>query len=114
MPRGAGFRGARAALVAALALTLAVAGCGYAGLGQPYEPEPVACAVPSLADLRAEHPDSLSEHEWQRIQTLEGECTGARAASSRDTHRARRDHHAWWMGSGIIMTVMMIGMWGSH
>ncbi len=70
------------------------------------------CVEPSLVALRAEHPDSLSEREWQRLQTLERDCDLARTEVYRDGwHHAGGVHHGWWVGSGVVMALMMITMW---
>ncbi len=111
MNGGSGFRARRATLVVTAALALAVAGCVSTAPVDPSTPEPVVCTDPSLVELRAQHPDSLSEREWQRYQVLEHDCSVARAEVSRETRHGPRDNHRWWMWSGLAMTVMMIAMW---
>ena len=111
MKRHPGFRARRALTVAAVALSLAVAGCASATPRQSIEPEPVSCTSSSLMELRAEHPDSLSERGWQQLQALERECRLARTAAAREDGSWTTDHHTLWMGSGLAMALMMLVMW---
>lgn len=109
MKRQLGPRARRASTVAALALSLA--GCASATPRQSIEPEPITCASSSLSELRAEHPDSLSERRWQQLQALERECSLARAAAARESGSRTADHHMVWIGSGLAMALMMLVMW---
>lgn len=112
MRRASGSRAGRVAILVTVALALTLAGCASTAPRQSYEPEPAACAEPSLAALRAEQPDSLSEREWQRLQALERDCDLARTEVQRDGwHYADGAHHGWWAGSGVVMALMMIAMW---
>jgi hypothetical protein len=111
MKRDPRFRTRRALTFAAMALSLGVAGCASAAPRQTVEPEPVACTDASLMELRAEHPDSLSDRGWQQLQAFERECSLARAAAARETWGRPGDHHLWWMGSGLAMMLMMLAMW---
>lgn len=113
MNSGPGLRGRRASILATVALSLAAAGCAAAAPRQSIEPEPVVCTDASLVELRAAHPDSLSERGWQQLQTLERECSAARAAAARETRGRTGDHPMWWMASGLAMAVMMVAMWSS-
>lgn len=114
MNRGHESQVRRATVRAAGVLVLAfLAGCASSGTRGRYAPEPAVCADSVYVQLRAQHPDSLSEREWQRFQGLERECTAARAEASptvdgrAGVHRDR----AWWMASGLVMVVMMVAMW---
>ena len=113
MKRGLGFRARRATILASVALSVAAAGCASATPRQTAEPEPVSCTDPSLVELRAEPPDSLSEREWQRLQSLERNCGLARAEGAGGTRDRTGDHHGWWMGSGLAMALMVVAMWSS-
>lgn len=75
-----------------------------------------ACTDSSYARLQSLHPDSLSERQWQRLQTLDRQCTGARVQARHDSHGATDPWHGGhMMGAGIIgsviMLAMMIAMW---
>ena len=111
MKSGPGFRARRAAILAAVALSLTAAACASATPRQSVEPEPASCTYPSVVELRAELSDSLSERESQRIQSLERNCALARAGAARETGGRTRDHHGWWIGSGLAMALMMFAMW---
>jgi hypothetical protein len=112
MKRGSGYRAGRVTILAAIALALTLAGCASTAPRQPVEPEPAVCVEPSLAALRAEHPDSLSEREWRRLQTLERYCDLARTEVRRDNwNHTGVTHPGWWVGSGVVMALMMITMW---
>lgn len=114
MKRGPGSRARRATILAAVALSLVAAACASATPRQTVEPEPGSCADPSLVELRAEPADSLSEREWQRLQSLERNCGLARAEAARETRGRTGDHHGWWIGSGLAMALMMVAMWTSR
>lgn len=107
-----GSRARRTLVVAAAALSLTATGCASAPLPRTAEPEPVACTDPSLVELRAVSPGSLSASGWQQLRTLERECSLARAAAARETRHRTGDHHMWWMGSGLAMALMMVAMGG--
>lgn len=111
MKRHSGLGVGRATVVALAALTLTAMGCATYPSRDPAPPEPVVCADPVLVELRAEHPDSLSEREWQRYQVLERRCDVARAETAQEPRYWTHDHHVWWMGSGLVMTAMMLAMW---
>lgn len=114
MKRGWRSTARRRAAFATVALSLALAGCASTARPQRFEPAPVACADSSLVKLRAVHPDSLSEREWQRLQVLERNCSLARAQTARETPGRTHDHAMWWMGSGLAMALMMVAMWSSR
>lgn len=105
----------RTATLRAVALSLALlAGCASSGARRTYAAQPVVCADSVYVQLRAQHPDSLSAREWQRFQTLDRQCTAARAEASRTVDARPGTHHqgAWWMASGLVMVAMMVAMWG--
>jgi hypothetical protein len=68
---------------------------------------PTPCGDSSYIRLRQQNPDSLSERAWQRLQTLDRECTAARTLVS--AHTSRPDGHHM-MGAGIVATVIMVAM----
>lgn len=75
---------------------------------------PAPCADPSYVELRQQHVDSLSQREWERLQTLDRQCVAARAQAP---HNANGMSHGagHMMGAGIVasvvMVAMMISMW---
>lgn len=108
------FRRGRARAIGAAVLSLALlTSCAPATTRSASVPEPAPCMDSAYLQLQAEPPDSLSEREWQRLQTLDRDCRVARTEASRHSG-AWMDgdhHHAWWTGAGLVMALMMIGMW---
>jgi hypothetical protein len=99
---------------AALALIL-LAGCMTPAHQVRYA-APNPCTDSVHVGLKQQHPDSLSEREWQRLQDLERECASVRVSES----NGEPTTHAGWMGihrtagAGImtaVMLAMMITMW---
>ncbi len=103
-------------LLAAVAI-VTVAGCSVPEGGREPEPRPAVCADSVYLELAREHPDSLSDRAWERLQQLEAACDRRRAGSVDGAGAAvRADHHGndWvWMpammGFGLIMWLMMGG-----
>lgn len=98
------------AIIAVLAVA-AVSACVTPG-AQWRATTPAPCADSTYLELKTQHPDSLSEREWQRFQNLDNACAEARV-------RARDDsagHADGWMGmnrGGMalgVMTALMIVM----
>lgn len=77
-------------------------------------PEPTACTNSSYAELAAAHPDSLSMHERQRLQTVEYECEAAHDGDHSSGHHGSAwtdgNHGMLWMGAGLLMVLMMAAM----
>lgn len=69
------------------------------------------CTDSSYSRLQSYHPDSLSERQWQRLQTLDRECAAARVTARHDSHRTSGlSHGGHMMGAGIIGSVIMLAM----
>jgi hypothetical protein len=100
----------------ALPLVLVLGACASAPAPRRATPEPEACREPIYLELKAEHPDSLSERSWERLQQLEAEC---RAELRQEPDRANLvggDHHrgAWlWMPAMMLFGGMMWLMMGA-
>lgn len=105
----------RPVLVAVLLGTLLVAaGCTAPQPERRPEPRPTACSDSVYLKLTGEHPDSLSDRAWERLQQLEAAC-------ERDRSRVdvtRDDHHreSWiWMPTMMVLgTLMWLVMGGGH
>lgn len=99
--------------IAVLAVTLLVACVPPAA--QPHTVAASPCADPSYVQLRQQHPDSLSAREWQRLQTLDGQCAvRADQGPPRNDSRSQRHGAGHLMGAGIatvMMVAMMVSMW---
>lgn len=67
--------------VSLLVVAIVLNGCATT---QTHVQAPSPCSDPIYAQLTREHPDSLSERAWQRLQSLERACVAARAESRRD------------------------------
>lgn len=105
------------AVAAFLAVTVLSACVTPAAQWRAVAPSP--CADTTYLQLKRQHPDSLSEREWQRFQSLDTACTEAQA---RARERAVIEtEHGGWMGMGhggisagfmtAVMVAMMITMW---
>ena len=57
-------------------LVFALGGCAAR---QAHVQEPTPCTDSLYVQLKRQHPDSLSERAWARLQGLEQDCTVARA-----------------------------------
>jgi hypothetical protein len=99
---------------AGLALTF-LAGCTTPAY-QVRHTAPAPCTDSVYVGLKQQQPDSLSEREWQRLQSLERECGNARISES----NSGTTIHAGWMGirhaAGVgimtaVMNAMMVTMW---
>lgn len=91
--------------------------CAAPPPGTEPRPRSTACADSLYAELSREHPDSLSERAWQRLQQLEDACSAETTRSNPDAVvGARVEHHrdVWiWMPAmmvtGVLMWLMMGG-----
>lgn len=90
---------------------LVVAACVSAPSRQTEIAQPVPCTDSTYVQLKRQNPDSLSERAWQRLQSLDRECTAARTTSQQAANgTSHTAHGAWhWMGLGAA-TVMMLAM----
>lgn len=75
-------------------------------------PEPPSCRDPVYLELRAQHPDSLSDRAWDRLQELDAECRSQLAEQPADnaTLGPGADHHlgGWlWMPAMMVLGGMM-------
>lgn len=108
----------RTAATAGLAtLLLTVTACAGTPTDRPSRPVAPACTDSIYLELSQQHPDSLSDRAWARLQQLEATCQKQQA--DRPEGQASVvdwDHHArgWlWMpammGFGLLMWLMMGG-----
>lgn len=79
-------KGRRAIVMIASGLLLA--GCARPSGSATPRPEPVACSDSLYVRLSAQHPDSLSEREWQRLQSLDSACAQSRHQAGTGGHTA--------------------------
>ncbi len=100
----------------ALPLVLFLAACASAPAPRQATPEPEACREPIYLELKGEHPDSLSERSWERLQQLEAECRAELRQESDGADLVGGDHHrgAWlWMPAMMLFGGMMWLMMGA-
>ena len=109
MPRTSGF--SRVVVVTA---SLVLAACASPAMRQTEMAQPVPCTDSTYVQLKRQNPDSLSARAWERLQSLDRECTAARTAQQAANGTGHMDHGGWhWMGIGALMVVMMGAMmWG--
>lgn len=69
------------ALLAILLSTAFLSGCATPAVRQRHVHEPTPCTDTLYLQLRRQHPDSLTERAWQRLQSLDQACAAARRAS---------------------------------
>lgn len=79
-------------------------------------PRSAACADSIYVELSREHPDSLSDRAWERLQQLDEACARDRNRAEEIAATAPARHHrdTWiWMPTmmvvGTLMWVMMGG-----
>lgn len=107
----------RPLLISALTAALLVSACAQPPAFREPAPAAPACTDSIYLRLRHEHPDSLSDRAWERLQQLEAACERQRsAAADRGEAPAGVAHHgAGWlwmpamMGLGTLMWLMMAG-----
>ena len=73
---------------------------------------PVACSDSVYVQMSRQHPDSLSERSWQRLQSMERACDSARAQAPRESGgmgMMGMDHggRGLWTGLGMLFAVGM-------
>ena len=91
-----------------------LAGCATPGTRYVRVTESNPCADSTYLQLRRQHPDSLSERGWLRLQSLDRACAATRAESSQRgttgptdaSHRGR----GMWLGAAVMMVAMMVAM----
>lgn len=82
--------------------------------GRPV-PEPAACQDSLYLELKAEHPDSLSDRAWERLQQLSAECRaepGPEAASPTVPDGGHRFGMWLWMSATMVVGGLMWLMMG--
>jgi hypothetical protein len=97
----------------AAVLTVALlAACAAPATHSAAAAAPTPCGDSSYVRLRQQHPDSLSERSWQRLQTLDRECVAAHTRAPRASQGTMGPRHGGghMMGMGIVATVMMVAM----
>ena len=77
--------------------------------------EPAPCADSTYVQLKRQHPDSLSDRSWQRLQSLDRAGAAARAESSLaatngTTGAGNSGGHLMWVGAVVMMVAMMVAM----
>ena len=89
-------------------LLLSLGGCAAR---QAHVQEPTPCTDSLYVQLKRQHPDSLSERAWARLQGLEQACTVARAQ-----HKSGMSGMSGMMGMGSrrgalsMVVVMAVGV----
>lgn len=91
-----------------------LASCATTGTRQVRVAEWAPCADSTYLELRRQHPDSLSERGWLRLQSLERDCATTREESSQRgtagmtdaSHRGR----SMWLGAAVMMVAMMFAI----
>lgn len=90
-----------------------VAACATPATRSGHVQAPAPCVDSVYVQLKREHPDSLSERAWQRLQSLDRDCAGARAQSHEETSGMMGMSHGRsgaWMGLGIVTVIVMAVM----
>lgn len=102
-----------------LAATLMLGGCAtVSSPTRAHRPEPAACSDSLYVQLARQHPDSLSERAWLRLQSLDSACVRARTQSASDMQgvgmmgMGHGQRSGWRVLGPVIvvgMAVMMVG-----
>ena len=98
-------------MLAAVAMLLV--SCATIPTPQSHAMAPVACSDSVYVQLSRQHPDSLSERSWQRLQSLERACAAARAQTPTEESSGMgmmgMDHggRGLWTGVGMLFVVGM-------
>lgn len=90
-----------------LALMLALGGCAAR---QAHLQEPATCSDSLYMQLKRQHPDSLSERAWERLQMLEQSCAAARTQRNGDMNGMMgmgSGRSILWMGLVMVVGVGM-------
>lgn len=100
-------------MLAAAALLLI--SCATTAPPRSHAMEPAACSDSLYVELSSQHPDSLSDRSWQRLQSLERACAAARAQKPSETGgmgMMGMDHGrgGLWTGFGMLVVVGMVIM----
>lgn len=107
---------ARSVLNIALFGTLLVAaGCTTPQPERRPEPRSTACADSIYVELSREHPDSLSDRAWERLQQLDEACARDRNRAEEMDLTAPVGHHrdTWiWMPTMMVFGTLMWLMMG--
>lgn len=107
-------RGAMARLTRGIAVlsVLLLASCATPSTRRAYVAEPLPCADSTYIQLKRQHPDSLTERAWERLQILDSGCAVAREKTYRETSAMMGSGRSAGMGLGaLIMLAMVIAMW---
>ena len=97
-------------MLAAVAILLV--SCATTPTPQSHAMAPVACSDSMYVQLSRQHPDSLSERSWQRLQSLERSCAAARAQTPSESGgmgMMGMDHggRGLWTGLGMVFAAGM-------
>ncbi len=99
-------------LVAALLL----GGCSPPVSHADQAPKPAACTDSLYVRLARQHPDSLSDRAWQRLQTLDGACERARTQPASDMGgmgmmgMGHGEGRAWTILAPLVVLSMALAM----
>jgi hypothetical protein len=97
-------------------LALLLGACTTAPAPRRPVPAPEACKEPLYVELTREHPDSLSDRAWERLQQLEAHCRAERAEQTDEPAFLEAGHHRamWlWMPAMMLFGGMMWLMMGA-
>lgn len=94
-----------------LALVLSFSGCAAR---QAHVMEPSPCSDSLYVQLKRQHPDSLSQRSWERLQALEQSCAAARTQRNSEMNNETdammglgSSRNFLWMG---LLMVVGVGM----
>ena len=96
-------------ILTVLCLTI-LASCVTPGTQQVRVGVPTPCADSTYRQLRSQHPDSLSERGWQRLQNLDRACATREESSGTGTTDATHRGSRMWLGAAVMMVAMMVAM----
>lgn len=95
-----------------MAFAAATAACA-APIRHTSVPQPAPCNDSIYVRLKSQHPDSLSERAWQRLQDLDRDCTTARTAAQMEmSGMMGMGHGRSWRrtGAGLVAVLLMVIM----
>lgn len=90
---------------------LVLGGCATRQAQQGQLSQPSPCTDSLYLELKREHPDSLSEREWQRLQSLDQACAATRTRAAR-TDASGQMGGMMGAGRGVFLmgAVMVVGI----
>lgn len=108
----------RAHILPVLAMTMLIGwGCTAPPPARQPEPGPDACSDSLYLELSGQHPDSLSERAWARLQQLDDACRAGPARSGEADTLGSGPAHYWgmwlWMPTMMVTGALMWLMMGA-